>query len=98
MKEGDLHRAIKPVLEEKGYTILERVSQARSAPDAIGLMFADLAAYLVGRADTISNDAEFFEGLDQEQLKRSSKVQELRSSTDLLKKIKRLDLYVTKST
>jgi hypothetical protein len=98
VKEDDLHRAIKPVLEEKGYIVLERVHQARSAPDAVGLMFADLVAYLVGRADTISNDAEFFEGLDQEQLKRSSKVRKLRSSTDLLKKIKRLDLYIKKQT
>lgn len=94
VKEDDLHNAIGPVLEDKGYVVFERVRQATSAPDAVGLMFADLVAYLVGRADTISSDAGFFEGLDQAQLKRSSKVRKLRSSTDLLSKIKRLDLYV----
>lgn len=34
VKEDDLHRATKPVLEEKGYVVLERVHQARSAPDS----------------------------------------------------------------
>ncbi len=91
--ESDLHSAIKSVLDDKGYVILERVQQATSAPDAVGLMFADLVAYLVGRADTISNDAELFEGLDKEQFKRSSRIRKLQSSTDLLKKLKRLDIY-----
>lgn len=96
VKASDLHDAVRAVVEKKGYIILERVQQAVSAPEAVGLMFADLVAYLVGRADTIANDAELFEGLDQEQFENSGKIKKLRSSTELLKKIKRLDLYVKK--
>lgn len=91
-----LHSAIKPVLNEKGYVILERVTQASSAPDTVGLMFADLVGYLVGRVDTIANDAELFEGLDQKQLATNGKIRKLKSSSELIKKIKKLDLYQKK--
>lgn len=88
----DLHEAVQPVLEEKGYVLLERVMQAVSAPESVGLMYADLVAYLMGRIQTISNDAELFEGLDQEQLESSGKIKKLRSSTKLIEKIKKLEL------
>lgn len=88
----DLHEAVKPVLEKKGYVLLERVMQSVSAPESVGLMYADLVAYLQGRIATISNDADLFEGLDQEQLENSGKIKKLRSSDSLIKKIKRLEI------
>jgi len=91
-----LHQAIKPVVEEKGWVILERVTQAVSAPESIGLMFADLVGYLVGRVDTISNDAALFEDLDEEQMASNGKLRKLKSSTDLIKRIKSLDVFVAK--
>jgi hypothetical protein len=94
VRSDDLHRAIGPVLEESGYVILERVQQVTSAPEAVGLMFADLVAYLMGRVDAISNDSEFFAGLDQTQLAASGKVRKLQSSTELVNKIKNLDLFI----
>lgn len=90
----ELHRVIKPVLEEKGYVILERVTQATSAPETTGLMFADLVGYLVGRVDTISTDAELFEGLDQKQLESNGKIRKLKSSQTLIKKIKNLNTFI----
>lgn len=92
-----LHNAIKPVLENKGYVILERVTQATSAPETTGLMFADLVGYLVGRVDTISNDAELFVGLDQEQLANNGKIKKLRSSQSLIRKIKDIKTYLQSS-
>jgi hypothetical protein len=89
---SDLHEAVRPVLEEKGYVLLERVMQAVSAPESVGLMYADLVAYLLGRIATISNDAELFEGLDQEQLESSGKIRKLRSSNSLIEKIKKLEI------
>ncbi len=88
--------AIKLVLNEKGYVILERVTQTTSAPDTVGLMFGDLVEYLVGRVDTIANDTELFEGLDQKQLATNGKIRKLKSSSELIKKIKKLDLYQKK--
>jgi hypothetical protein len=88
----DLHEAVRPVLEAKGYVLLERVMQAVSAPESVGLMYADLVAYLLGRIATISNDAELFEGLDQEQLESSGKIKKLRSSNILIEKIKKLEI------
>lgn len=88
----ELHEAVKPVLDEKGYVLLERVMQAVSAPESVGLMYADLVAYLLGRIATISNDADLFEGLDQEQLENSGKIKKLRSSDRLIEKIRRLEI------
>jgi hypothetical protein len=88
----DLHAVVHPVLEQKGYVLLERVMQAVSAPESVGLMYADLVAYLLGRIATISNDAELFEGLDQEQLENSGKIKKLRSSNRLIEKIQKLEI------
>jgi hypothetical protein len=90
----DLHKAVAPVLEGRGYVVLERVQQATSTPQSIGLMYADLVAYLVGRVETISSDAGLFEGLDHEVLEASGKYKKLTSSTALIKRIKNLDLFV----
>lgn len=89
-----LHKALAPVFAEKGYVILERVAQARSTPATIGLMYADIVGYLVARVDTISNDAELFEGLTPEQLESNGKIKKLRSSSELITKIKALKVFV----
>jgi len=93
----ELHEIVRTSLEPKGYILLERVMQAASGPESIGLMYADLVAYLMGRIETISNDAEFFEGLDQEQLSASGKIKKLQSSTGLIEKIKSLEVISQKS-
>lgn len=92
----ELHDAIAPAVEEKGYVVVERVAQVRSGFDTVGLMFADLVGYLAGRVDTISNDSGLFEGLTPEQLKTNGKIRKLRSSSSLIRKLKALDLYLAK--
>ena len=89
----DLHNALAPIIKNKGYVILERIAQASSTPDTIGLMYADIVGYLQARIETISNDAELFEGLTEEQLETNGKIKKLRSSNELIKKIKALDVY-----
>lgn len=89
-----LHDAIAPVIEKKGFVVVERVGQTRSGFDTVGLMFADLVGYLAGRVDTIGNDAALFEGLTAEQLETNGKIRKLRSSSNLIQKLRALDLYV----
>jgi hypothetical protein len=64
-----------------------------SSFDTVGIMFADIVCYLVGRVDTISHDAELFRGLSDEQFERNGKIRKLRSSTQLISKVKHLDIY-----
>lgn len=88
-----LHAALEPVTRGKNWVLLEHVIKAKSGFDTIGLMYADLVGYLVARIDTIANDSELFQGLTGEQLQHDGKFKKLRSSTELMKKIKKLKLY-----
>lgn len=89
----DLHTVIEPTVRSRGYVMLESVVQVRSSFDSIGLMFADLVGYLLGRVQNIANDAELFEGLSPEQLENNGKIRKLKSSSTLINNIKALDLY-----
>jgi hypothetical protein len=92
----ELHRYLSPCAKKKGYELLESVVRAKSTFDTIGIMYSDLVGYLAGRVDTISNDAELFEGLSEEQLKQNGKIRKLISSKELISKIKGLTLYSPK--
>jgi len=48
---------------------------------------------LTGRVDIIANDAELFEGLTPEQFEANGKIRKLRSSQDLISKIKKHTIY-----
>lgn len=85
--------SVRQVVESKGYMLFERAFEGRSGFDTVGLMFADLVGYLAARIDVISNDAELFEGLTPEQMAKNGKLRKLESSSELIGKIKKLDLY-----
>lgn len=93
VESSRLHAALDPVLTSKGYVVLESVVQTRSCFDSVGLMFADLVGFLMGRLQTISNDVELFEGLTPEQLAKNGKIKKLKSSSDLIETIKALQVY-----
>jgi len=88
-----LHFAISEVARRKGYVLFERVKMARSTFDTVGLMYADLVAYLQGRIDTISNDSELFEGITEEQFRTNGKLQKLASSVELISKVKKMKIF-----
>ncbi|MGA3288138.1 MAG: hypothetical protein ABSD46_12010 [Bacteroidota bacterium] len=92
----ELHKYISPCAIKKGYVVLENVVRAKSNFDTIGIMYADLVSYLAGRIDTISNDSELFEGITEEQLNQNGKIRKLKSSKELISKIK-LNLYRPKN-
>ncbi len=79
-----------PALRERGLTLCEEVIQARSNFHTVGILLADIVAYLAARIDTISNDAELFESLTEEELENNGKARKLRTSTELIDKVKRI--------
>lgn len=89
----DLHNALAPIVKKKGYTILERVVCAKSSFETVGLMFADLVGYLRSRIDTIQVDADLFEALSPEDLQKDGRLRKLKSSKELIKKIKDLKVF-----
>lgn len=93
VKLKELNTYVLEAIESKGYTLVEKVVQTESSFDTVGLMFADLVGYLAGRIATITNDAELFEGLTKEQLSKNGKFKKLKSSTELISKIKKINLY-----
>ena len=88
-----LHAAIDTVVKKKGFVLLENVIVAHSTYDTIGLMFADLVAYLAARVDTIASDVELVHGLTPEQIQSNGKLRKLQSSRALIDRIKNLTLY-----
>jgi hypothetical protein len=93
IKQEEAHSVLLTAIEDRGYLLLEEVVCSKSTFETIGLMYADLVGYLASRIDTISNDSELFEGLTPDQFERNGKIRKLRSSEDLIAKIKKLSLY-----
>ena len=87
-----LHFAISAVARRKGYVLFERVEMAHSTFDTVGLMYADLVAYLQGRIDTISHDSELFEGITEEQFRTNGKLKKLVSSVELISKVRKMSI------
>ncbi len=85
-----------PIIEEKEYTLFEDIIVPTSRFDTVGILYADLVAYLTARVDTISNDFELFENVPSEEWKNNGKIKKLVSSTKLLDQIKNLDQYELK--
>lgn len=84
-----LHERISAVATDRGYVLLERVHVTRSSFHTVGLMFADLVGYLVGRMETITADADLFDGLTSEQLESNGILRKLKTSQVLVQKIQR---------
>lgn len=94
IKAQEIQKSILPVLEDKGYALLEEVTTPQSNFHTVGLLYADIVSYLSARIDTISNDVELFENIPPAQLKNSGKVRKLKSSRSLIQRVKSLDRYI----
>ena len=93
IRPDKLQEVLAPSITERGWILLERISMAHSSRDTVGLMLADIVGYLSSRIDTISNDAELFEGLTPERLESNGRLRKLRSSTELISKIHSFKQY-----
>lgn len=91
-----LKEAVTPVMNEKGFIIFEEPLMINSNFNTVGLIYADIIGYLAARIDTISNDSELFEGLLPEHFSTNGKIKKLRSSVNLIAKVKNIGQYEIK--
>ena len=90
------YAVITPVFQKKNYVILEEPLMSTSNFNTVGLLYADIIGYLAARIDTISTDSELFEGITPEQFETNGKIKKLKSSVDLISKIKNIGQYEIK--
>ena len=88
-----LNAAILPVFSQKKYIMLEETQMFSSNFNTVGILYADIIGYLVGRIDTISNDSELFEDITPDEYETNGKIRKLRSSANLIAKIKNIQKY-----
>jgi len=93
LRASEIQEAVLPTLEHKGYTLLEDVVTVDSSFHTVGILYADLVAYLAGRIDTISNDSELFDSIPADQLQNNGRVRKLRASVALINRVKRLQAF-----
>ena len=91
-----LQTAIHSVLDQKKFVVLEQPTMLTSNFNTVGILYADIIGYLAARIDNISNDAELFEGISQEQLETNGKIKKLKSSAKLIAKVKNIGKYEIK--
>ncbi len=96
VKLKNLSEAISPVLEKKKYVALEEPTMVSSNFNTVGVLYADIIGYLAARIDTISNDAELFEGITKEQFENNGKIRKLRASASLIGEVKNIGNYEVK--
>ena len=88
---SEIRAAALPAIQKRGYTLVEDVTMVNSNFNTVGILFADIVGYLVARVHTISNDAELFQNLTQEQIEKNGKIRKLKASKALLEHIKNLE-------
>lgn len=93
VKLVELNEVVLPAIKKRGYTLLEQASMVHSGYETIGILYADIIGYLAARIDNISNDWELFEGLTEDELENNGKIKKLRSSQNLIGKVKDIKQY-----
>lgn len=86
----EIREAALPALNDRGLHLCEEVIQVCSNFHTVGILLADIVAYLAARIDTISNDAELFDNLTEEEMEKNGKARKLRASTELMDKVKQI--------
>lgn len=89
----ELREAILPAIADKKYELFEDIIQVRSNCETIGVLFSDIIGYLMSRIETITNDIELFENLTPDQIEKNGKLRKLKSSWQLIDKIKKMTIY-----
>jgi hypothetical protein len=92
----EIRDTVKPTIQSRGYTLVEDVARVRSHYETVGILYADVVGYLLGRIDNISQDHELFENIPPEKYKSHGKIRKLRSSEELIKVVKDIQKYTVK--
>lgn len=90
----ELRQRILPRLSKLGFRLHEDVIAMVSNFETVGILFADIVGYLLGRIDTISSDIELFDNVSEVEMQANGKLRKLQTSQNLIGKIKTIQ-YVS---
>lgn len=91
-----LRDRLAPVVTANGFKLYEDIHYAHSNFHTVGILYADIVGYLMARIETIANDSELFESIPAEAFENNGKIKKMRTSLNLINKIKGLSLYEVK--
>jgi len=94
--ENIIRKLILDTIKERGYTLFEDIVLANSCFHTVGILYADVVGYLLGRIDTISMDSEMFDNISEEDYEKNGKLKKLKSSKNLIEKVKFIKRYRVK--
>jgi hypothetical protein len=94
--EKTIREAVLKKVCDKGYTLYEDVVLVKSCFHTVGILYADIVGYLLGRIDAISMDSDLFDGISEEDFDSSGQLRKLKSSKELVNKVKTIKRYVGK--
>jgi hypothetical protein len=86
-----LRNVVLPCLEKKRLVLCEDVLQASSNYYTVGVLLADIVAYLAARIETIATDDQLFENISEEEMENNHKLRKLRQSSELINKVKKIE-------
>lgn len=93
LKPSEIRAVAGPTVQARGYTLVEDVVCPVSNRETVGILYADIVGYLMGRIDVISNDIDMFDGLTAEQIEANGRLRKLRTSTELVQLIEKFNTY-----
>jgi hypothetical protein len=96
INENIIREAVLGKICDKGYTLYEDVVLVKSCFHTVGILYADIVGYLLGRIDAISMDSDLFDDISEEDYETSGQLQKLKSSKELIDKVKTIKRYVGK--
>ncbi|MFZ5857919.1 MAG: hypothetical protein ACOYZ6_13905 [Chloroflexota bacterium] len=85
-----------PVVLSNSFKLYEDIQYTHSNFHTVGILYADIVGYLMARIETIANDSELFESIPPEAFENNGKIKKMRTSLNLIDKIKGLSLYEIK--
>lgn len=93
ISKPEIQTSIADIVSRKGYCLYETVLIHNSNFETVGILYADIIGYLAARIETIRNDIELFENIPPEEIENNGKLKKLKSSTNLITRIKNLNWY-----
>lgn len=78
------------------FKLYEDIQYVHSNFQTVGILYADIVGYLMARVEVISSDSELFDSIPTELFGQNMKIQKLKTSLNLVKKIRSLSLYEVK--
>jgi hypothetical protein len=92
----EIRKAVLPAIESRKYIMVEDVIQVNSNCETIGVLISDIIGYLMSRVEVVVNDSELFENLTSDQIENNGKIKKMRTSFQLIDKLKKMTIYNVK--